>query len=133
MGPLAALKHALIGTSLRLPGELVLRFPELAAVRFRVGGLPPRIGGWALGTHSVAAITLWRTVFLAPRAPLEPALLLHELRHVHHFESDRAFPVLYLWESLRRGYRKNRFEIDANRYAALRLRGAALEPHREDV
>jgi hypothetical protein len=133
MGPLAPLKRALIGTPLRLPGEILARFPELRRVRFRVGGLPPRIGGWALGTRSVAAITLWRTVFVASPVAIEPALLLHELRHVHHFESDRAFPVRYLWESLRRGYRKNRFEIDANRYAALRLRGAALEPHREDA
>jgi hypothetical protein len=86
-----------------------------------------------LGLPSVAAITLWRTVFLAPRVRPEPALLLHELRHVHHFESDRAFPLRYLWESVRRGYGANRYEVDANRYVASRLGGSALEPPREDV
>jgi hypothetical protein len=133
VGPLAFLERSLIGVQLPLPQELLSRYPELARVRFRVGGLPPRLGGWALGVPSVAAITLWRTVFLAPRVRLEPALLLHELRHVHHFESDRAFPVRYLWESLRRGYAKNRYEVDANRYVATRLGGSGLEPPREDV
>ncbi len=33
-----------------------------------------------------------------------------------------AFPILYLWESLRRGYVQNRFEVDARAYAATRLR-----------
>jgi hypothetical protein len=133
MGPLAPLKRALIGTPVQLPATLLARYPELATARFRIGGLAPRIGGWALGVRSVAAITLWRTIFLAPRTRLEPALLLHELRHVHQFESDPAFPVRYLWESLRRGYGNNRFEMDADRYAALRLRASALEPYGEDV
>jgi hypothetical protein len=30
--------------------------------------------------------------------------------------------VLYLWESLRRGYYQNRFEADARAYAARRVR-----------
>jgi len=48
-------------------------------------------------------------------------LALHELRHVHQFESSLAFPILYLWESVRRGYVRNRFEVDARAYAAARL------------
>ena len=53
---------------------------------------------------------------------MEPALLLHELRHVHQFEASLAFPLLYLWESLVHGYKDNRFEADARAYAAHRLR-----------
>lgn len=117
----AAVRAALIGRAYTLPAELVARFPELAGARYRRGGLPPRVGGWALGMRTAAAITLWRTVFLAHRAPLDPELLLHELRHVQQFEQSPLFPLLYLWESLRRGYTRNRFEIDARRYADARI------------
>jgi len=58
---------------------------------------------------------------LAPEIDPSAELLLHELRHVHQFEA-RAFPILYLWESLRRGYVRNRFEVDARAYAASRLK-----------
>lgn len=112
------------GRSLRLPERLLAAYPELAHARFRVGGLPPRLGGWCLGTRTVEAVTLWRTIWLSPRAPLEPALLLHEFRHVQQFEGVPAFPIRYLWESLLRGYRDNRFEVEARQYAERRLRGA---------
>jgi len=74
----------------------------------------------------VDAITLWRTIFVAPGVALDPALLLHELRHVTQFQSVPAFPVRYLWESVRRGYHANRFEVDARSWASARLaRGGA--------
>ena len=111
----------LIGEAVELPGALAAQWPELSAVRWRRGGLPPRIGGWCLGRPSVQGITLWRTVFLAPDAPWEPALLLHEHRHVEQFASSSAFPFLYLWESLTRGYSRNRFEADADAWAASRF------------
>jgi Domain of unknown function (DUF4157) len=112
---------ALIGRPIELPPSVTDRFPDLAAVRWRRGGLPVRVAGLFLGQPSVAAITLWRTVFLSPAAPMDPLLLLHELRHVHQFESSLAFPLLYVWESLIHGYRRNRFEADARAYAAQRL------------
>jgi hypothetical protein len=82
-----------------------------------VGGLPPRIAGWALGQSSVAAITLRRTVFLSPGVALEPGLLLHEFRHVEQFLESKTFPIRYLWESLRRGYEANPYEVDARRFS----------------
>jgi hypothetical protein len=112
---------ALIGVRTELPREFVEQYPELAAVRWRRGGVFVRAGGWALLQPTAAAITLWRTVFLAPSTPWDAALLLHELRHVHHFTASRAFPLLYLWESVRRGYANNRFETDANEFARRRL------------
>jgi hypothetical protein len=115
----------LIGAPLALPAALLETFPELRDARFRRGGLFVRIGGWCLGTRTVAGITLGRTIWLAPHAALEPWLLLHELRHVHQFASSRWFPLQYIWDSLRRGYRGNRFEADANAFAARRLREAA--------
>jgi len=114
----------LFGTPLILPLGLLARFPELAAAKYRRGGLPLRIGGWLLGRSTVSGITLWRTIWLAPSVPLDPELLLHELRHVHQFEADRAFPLRYLWRSIRHGYTENPYEADARAYAARRLAGA---------
>jgi hypothetical protein len=115
------IRSALIGQRDTLPADLAAAWPELCGVRWRRGGLPLRVGGWCLGQGSVQGITLWRTVFLAPGAGWEPALLLHELRHVEQFASSAVFPFLYLWESLRHGYAQNRFEADANAFAALRF------------
>lgn len=113
----------IIGRPETLPDALLARYPELREVRFRRGGLPPRFSGWLLGQSSVAAVTLWRTIWLGARAHLDPELLLHELRHVRQFQASRAFPVLYVWETLRRGYHSNRYEVDARAWAAHRVRG----------
>lgn len=110
-----------IGQPLILPDAVTLRFPQLADASWRLGGLGPRIGGWALGQRSVDGITLGRTVFLAPHALPSAALLLHEFAHVLQFERDPVFPLRYLWESVRRGYHGNRYEIEANAYSASEL------------
>jgi hypothetical protein len=119
---------ALIGEPATLPPALAAQWPSLGTVRWRVGGLPPRVGGWCLGRRSVAGITLGRTVFLAPGTPWAPRLLLHELRHVEQFSQVRGFPFRYLLESLRRGYRANRFEVDADQYAATCLACRGVPP-----
>ena len=123
-GFVETVRRMLVGQPADVPSELVRRFPELERARFRRGGLPVHVGGWCLGQASVSAITLWRTIWLADDAPLAPELLLHEIRHVDQFEASPAFPIRYLWESVRRGYVRNRFEVDARAYAASRLRAA---------
>jgi hypothetical protein len=128
MGGEAFILDALIGREIELPGPIVEQFPELATARWRRGGIPPRIGGLFLGRASVSAITLWGTVFLGRHVPLDPELLLHEFHHVHQFQASPTFPLLYLWESLVHGYRRNRFEADARAYATRRLR-TSFEPH----
>jgi hypothetical protein len=115
---------ALIGRQIALLPEVLVRYPELARVTWRRGGVPVTVAGWCLGQRSAAAITLWRTVFLAPRALVDLELLLHEYRHVQQFEASVSFPVKYLWESVRRGYFDNRYEVDARDYASDRLRSA---------
>jgi hypothetical protein len=129
-----SLLASLIGRPERLPAPLLARHPELRGVRVRRGGVPPRVGGWCLGRRSVAGITLWRTIWLAPETTPAAELLLHELRHVQQFEERATFPLRYLWESVRHGYRRNRYEVDARAYAA-RLVGAADRPFhsREDA
>lgn len=115
------LAAVLIGTPVPLSDERLARWPELAALRLRRGGLPSLVPTWFFGSGHVA-VTLWRWVFLG--AALEPSdeLLLHELRHVQQFETVRAFPLRYLWELVTRGYEDNRFEVDARAWAAARLR-----------
>ena len=107
----------LVGRPEALPPDLVARYPELAAARWRRGGLALRVGGWCLGASTVSGITLWRTVFLAECVGVPEHLLLHELAHVHQFRRVRGFPVRYCWESIVRGYRRNRFEREADAYA----------------
>ena len=121
MSILDRLWHALAGRPLALSAALLSRHPELAEARWRAGGLPLRVGGWCLGQRTVAGITLWRTIWLADPAGASPRLLLHELAHVRQFAEQRAFPVLYCWESLRRGYYNNRFETAADTFADTRL------------
>ena len=117
----SALWGPLFGARMALPPRMLERWPELADARWRRGGLPVRIGGWCLGRATVSGITLGRTVWLAPGVPLEPELLLHELRHVHQFAADRAFPLRYVWRSLRHGYLRNPYEADARQFAASRV------------
>lgn len=114
---LAAAWAALVGRAEPLPAELIARHPELAEVRWRRGGLPPRVGGWCLGARTVHGITLGRTVFLAPGVGHPPGLLLHELAHARQFARDPGFPLRYAWESLRRGYARNRYETEADAFA----------------
>jgi hypothetical protein len=127
MGIGARLVTVIAGKQIDLPTALTDIYPDLADVTYRRGGLPARVAGWALGTHTAAAITLWNTVFIAPTTPLSAELLLHELRHVHQFLERKTFPFSYLWQSLRYGYSRNAYEIDARRYSALRLAQNAID------
>jgi hypothetical protein len=123
----------LVGNHLELPEAIASRWPELAELRFRRGGLPLRVGGWMLGQATVAAITLGRTIFLAPGTRLDPELLLHEFRHVEQFAERKTFPFRYIWESMRRGYYANRYEADARSYAADRLARSIAPDSEEDA
>ncbi len=133
MGLFALIRASIFGEPWHLPTQLANHFPDLAAVSYRRGGLAVRVGGWVLGQRTAAAITLWNTVFLAPNTLATAELLLHELRHVYQFEASRAFPILYLWESLRRGYSHNRFEVDARAFAEARLSTSSSGLRRGDT
>lgn len=121
MGYFAKVAGEIIGRRVELPSSLTRTWPELLDLRYRKGGLPLRIGGWLLGQSTVAAVTLGRTIFLAPATRIDPELLLHEFRHVQQFSGSRSFPLRYIWESLRHGYHANRYEADARSYAASRI------------
>lgn len=133
MGYFAKMTQGLVGKNVDLPDDLRFAWPELSAVRYRRGGLLPRVGGWLLGQSTVAAITLGRTIFLAHDTRWNPGLLLHELRHVQQFSERKTFPLRYIWESLRHGYHANRFEVDARRYAERCLARSTVTGSNEDV
>jgi hypothetical protein len=121
MVSLKRLLEAVVGRAVELPPQLTERYPELRDARYRTGGLPLRVCGWTLGARTVSGITLWRTIWLAPGGEYEAELLLHEIRHVQQFQASASFPVRYIWESLRRGYYQNTFELDAREYASTRV------------
>ena len=133
MGALTRLVEAFLGRPVDLPPQLTDAYPELRDAKYRLGGLPLRIGGWSLGATTVSGITLWRTIWLMPDVALEAELLLHEIRHVQQFQASAAFPLQYIWESVRRGYHANRFELDARRYASARLGQRGVSPSTQDV
>ena len=133
MGYFAKVREEILGQRVNLPAELGATWPELHELRFRRGGLPLRIGGMLLGQTTVAAITLGRTIFLARDTRFNPELLLHELRHVQQFAERKTFPLHYIWESLRRGYHSNRFEVDARDYAARCVARQSVTDSNEDA
>jgi hypothetical protein len=133
MGYLAGVARTLMGEMMPMPERFAREYPELTQMRLRRGGFPPRIAGWMLGRPSVAAITLWHTIFFGPRTAVDAPLLLHELRHVEQFRERRTFPLRYIWESIRRGYHLNRYEVDARKYAARRLAQTVRTPPAEEA
>jgi hypothetical protein len=133
VGALNRLLHAIVGRRVDLPPQLADQYPELRGARYRIGGLPLRIGGWSLGASTVSGFTLWRTIWVEPGVKWEAELLLHEIRHVQQFQASVSFPFQYVWESLRRGYQANRFEVDARRYASARLARNSAPPSTQDV
>ena len=133
MGALSGFIESLVGRPVELPPHLADAYPELRDAKYRLGGLPLRIGGWSLGAATVSGITLWRTIWVVPDVEWEAELLLHEIRHVQQFQASASFPFQYIWESLRRGYHANRFEVDARRYAAARLVRRGVFPSTQDV
>jgi len=133
VGALSRAIDAVLGRAVDLPPQLAEQYPELRDARYRVGGLPLRIGGLSLGATTVSGFTLWRTIWVEPRVNWEAELLLHEIRHVQQFQASVSFPLQYIWESLRRGYHANRFEVDARRYASVRLARSSASPSTPDV
>lgn len=87
-------------------------------VKIREGTLFARIAARKLNCTTVAAVLgntihLWnisREDFLK-RTPW----VVHEIEHVRQFQryGFLRFSIMYLWESARRGYYNNRFEVEA--------------------
>src|SRR5512135_3418731 len=104
---------ALIRALAPKPAETTESLPPGVAVR-RAHWLPALGGVLARMGAPAAAVTLGRTIVVHPEVPLTPRLLRHELAHVRQWQANPfAFPVRYVWYSIRHGYNDNPFEVEA--------------------
>ncbi len=89
--------------------------PLPPGVALRCARLVPRIAGWLSGMRgSAAAVTLGRTILVAPHVKLTDRLIRHELAHVRQWERQpTAFPFRYVVSHIRYGYGDNPFEAEA--------------------
>lgn len=77
-----------------------------------------KIAAFKLGTRAVAMV-LGKTIHLhnTTRAEFlrDEKWVKHELCHIKQFEEHGyfMFVVKYIWESIRKGYYNNRFEVEA--------------------
>lgn len=114
------------GARFHPPRELEALVP--AAVTLRRGRLVPRVGGLLAGMRGPAgAVALGHTVIVHPDVPLSRRLLLHELEHVRQWEREPLFPLRYSLETVRNGYRNNRYEREARE-----AEGDPRPPHRAE-
>ena len=108
----------------RLPAEIEAALADIfgaavSAVRLVPHSLYARLHGKAVAT------TRRNTIYLrgdVATFAADPQLLLHEYFHVIHQWHPRRLTLLkYLVESARRGYWKNRYEIEARDFAVRNL------------
>jgi hypothetical protein len=87
-------------------------------VRIKENSLLARIAAYKLRTKQ-CAIVINRTIYLHNTSRenfmANRKWLLHELKHVEQYQRYGAirFILLYLYETVRRGYHNNRFEVEA--------------------
>ena len=87
-------------------------------VRIKENSLLARIAAYKLKTKQ-CAIVINRTIYLHNTSRenfmANRKWLLHELKHVEQYQRYGAirFILLYLYETVRRGYHNNRFEVEA--------------------
>ena len=112
MSLLAVLARLLVGPE--EPAERIPGAPLPPGVRVRRNRLVPVIGG-IMGRMRgpAAAVTLGRTILVHPAVEIDAGLMVHELVHVEQWRADRLFALRYTLESMRRGYRGNRYEVEA--------------------
>ena len=64
--------------------------------------------------RGVRAVTIGHVILLGKKA--DGRDLEHELVHVKQYEAKPLIhPVLYYWELLKKGYRNNKYEVEAYR------------------
>ena len=79
-----------------------------------------KVAAWKLGAGSVAFVT-GHTIHLYKTSKEEflnnERWLRHELCHVKQFEQHGffSFIIKYTWESIKRGYYNNKYEVEARK------------------
>lgn len=91
---------------------------DLQDINIKENSWLARIAAWKLKSDSVAMV-LGKTIHLYNSTKEnflnDERWLKHELCHIKQFKEHGyfMFVVKYLWESLRKGYYNNRFEVEA--------------------
>jgi hypothetical protein len=97
---------------------LTVHLPNTDAVRIKENSLLARLAAYKLKTKQ-CAIVINRTIHLHNTNRVDfianRKWLLHELKHVEQYQryGTIRFIILYLYETMRNGYRNNRFEVEA--------------------
>lgn len=110
---------ALLRTFFREPASLPEEVPRGVAVRKSriVTTIAGRLSGMK---HPAAAVTLGDTILVHPGAAVTGRLLRHELAHVRQWrEEPMSFPLRYVLNHLRYGYRDNPYEVEARQAETL--------------
>jgi hypothetical protein len=77
-----------------------------------------RIAAFKLGSHKMAMV-IGRTIHLYNTSKEEflenKTWFRHELKHVEQYARHGTLPFLflYLWESIKKGYHHNKYEVEA--------------------
>ncbi len=91
---------------------------DISGIRIKERSWLARIAAWKLKGGN-AALVLGRTIHLYNISKesflANERLLKHELCHVRQYKQYGMISFLsrYLWESIRKGYYNNRFEVEA--------------------
>lgn len=103
----------LLRTVFRESASLPEDVPHGVAVR--KSRIIPAVAGVLSGMkHPAAAVTLGDTILVHPGVPLTARLLRHELAHVRQWRQEPvSFPLRYVLNHLRYGYRDNPYEVEA--------------------
>jgi len=87
--------------------------PDGVAV-VRCGWIPALAGRLAGMRRAAAATTIGDTIFVHPGVRITDRLIRHELAHVRQWRAaPSTFPIRYVWNHIRFGYRDNPYEIEA--------------------
>ena len=126
MGPLSRMLQSLIGRAVELPPRLADQYPELRGARYRVGGLPLRVGGWTPRgcAPSPESRCGARSGWIAACAGMRNCSCTRSATF-SSFRPAQPSRCTTSGRSLRRGYYANRFEVDARRYASAQLARSA--------
>jgi len=65
---------------------------------------------------NISAFTFYNYIFLGCCRDREK-VLRHEVVHIHQYRSIRFFLIKYFWETIKKGYWNNKFEIKAREYS----------------
>lgn len=92
--------------------------PISVKVRIKENSIVAKIAAWKLGAGTMA-ITIGRTIYLHNTAKsvflTDSSWVNHEVMHVLQFQKYGLirFVVMYLLESIKRGYFNNKWEVEA--------------------